>query len=1218
MKKMLRVLTSWYVLGAVGLALLVLLIYLVGEWWDWPAAAQLGAVAGVLLLAVAALGVAYGRATRRASEIQASIAAQADEQQRNTRPDRRPEIEELKQTLNAAIETLKRSKLGRGPGGKAALYALPWYMVIGPPGAGKTSAIAHSGLSFPLGVDRVSGVGGTRNCDWFFSDQAILLDTAGRYMTEHDDTDEWHAFLDTLKENRAARPVNGAIVGISAADLAGANPDDVEWHATRIRRRIDELVERLGVRFPVYLVFTKCDLLQGFVEFFDDLTRAEREQVWGYTLPQDTQDETPVSDVFDREFDRLVGRLQSRRAHKLSRTVSARARQQAYLFPQEVSAIKDALARFVEQLFQPNPFQESPICRGFYFTSGTQEGTPTAHAGRAVAEALPLAGRAAGEEEERPAEQGQDDRRPLRPEPGREAYNPDRRTKAYFLKDLFTDVIVPDRFMVQRTSKASRRTWMTQAAVAVGALALVATFVLGASSALVQSQRQIAAVQASATAVNQAGWGPAQAPDAFAALDRLRAQVDTLAAYRDDPPLLRWGLRRDATLHGPARDAYLQAVRRFVQDDPLPVLRARLLAATEADVLRRAEREALYGDLRAYMLLTTDHNRLQNKVEQAFLREHLSGTARAVSERPATEQDALRERVAVQVEELAAALGAGGAAPLAGDRDLVERVRTLIYEPPSIDRLYVQIKEEGAARIPKLTLDEMLEGRYLELFATRPAVSGVFTREGYDRFVKDAIARETALPDQIDWVMGYRPEDLPASMKNQEEVAEALRALYFSEYASAWAQFVDGLELARFGSVRAAARSLNDLGNAYDSPLIYVLGTASYQTALGASALDAVAERAATVGTRAVERQTRRLFGRAGRLEDGPGEAHASDHPVDRRFRWLHDLNVEATRSGEASAAFTDVLKAMSEVSSVLDEMASDHGRAAAYAARVLEPGSGTEVEEALEAVRDAMRRVDPSARARLFDAPLLDAWRRIVRSAQQHVNERWRLDVYQPFQARLAGRYPFALEGPREVPVSDFEAFFKPHEGTVAQFRARTLAPFLEEGRTTARTWQGIGLYLAPATRAALERADRMGALLFEGGVVQVDFELQADQPETRDTSPPTSRVFVEAHGRSLAYDMGNYRPWTRFGWPGGAGALLRVATRDGELTPRRAAGAWAWFRLLQQADVQRTTPTQYVLRWPMDEGVTPRFLLRTDDADLPLHDLPRLFRYDCPPRIG
>ncbi|XQF94196.1 hypothetical protein ACOBV9_18305 (plasmid) [Pseudoalteromonas espejiana] len=94
------------------------------------------------------------------------------------------EITTLKTRMNEAIDLLKDVKLFKGKN----IYQLPWYIMIGPPGAGKTTVIHNSGLDYPLkdklGVDLVHGVGGTRNCDWWFTNKAVLIDTAGRYTTQ--------------------------------------------------------------------------------------------------------------------------------------------------------------------------------------------------------------------------------------------------------------------------------------------------------------------------------------------------------------------------------------------------------------------------------------------------------------------------------------------------------------------------------------------------------------------------------------------------------------------------------------------------------------------------------------------------------------------------------------------------------------------------------------------------------------------------------------------------------------------------------------------------------------------------------------------------------------------------------------------------------------------------------------------------------------------------
>ena len=153
----------------------------------------------------------------------------------------------------------------------------------------------------------VSGVGGTRLCDWWFAEDAVLIDTAGRYTTQDSDAavDKagWDAFLDLLKRTRARQPLNGVIVAIALTDIGWAAQGERLAHARAIRRRIKELEDRLSVRLPIYAVFTKADLISGFTEFFDDLDRDRRAQVWGATFPLNASDAGPVGG-FAGEFAR--------------------------------------------------------------------------------------------------------------------------------------------------------------------------------------------------------------------------------------------------------------------------------------------------------------------------------------------------------------------------------------------------------------------------------------------------------------------------------------------------------------------------------------------------------------------------------------------------------------------------------------------------------------------------------------------------------------------------------------------------------------------------------------------------------------------------------------------------------------------------------------------------------------------------------------------------
>jgi type VI secretion system protein ImpL len=192
-----------------------------------------------------------------------------DETYRATLSDRDKEgAKELQEKWKQAMTALRRSHLKKYGN---PLYVLPWYLVIGESGSGKTTAIQSAGLSSPFAeVSRTSGISGTRNCDWWFFEQAIILDTAGRYAVPVDDSrdkDEWQKFLRLLAKFRRKEPINGLVVTIAADKLASVGPDEMEEDGRNIRRRVDELMHVLGAKFPVYVLVTKCDLVQGMTSF---------------------------------------------------------------------------------------------------------------------------------------------------------------------------------------------------------------------------------------------------------------------------------------------------------------------------------------------------------------------------------------------------------------------------------------------------------------------------------------------------------------------------------------------------------------------------------------------------------------------------------------------------------------------------------------------------------------------------------------------------------------------------------------------------------------------------------------------------------------------------------------------------------------------------------------------------------------------------------------
>ena len=224
------------------------------------------------------------------------------------------------------------------------------------------------------------GIGGTRNCDWWFTDEAVLLDTAGRYTTQDSDQQAdksaWDSFLALLKKTRPRRPLNGVFLTLSVPDLIQLRPEQRSELATSLRRRLHELQATLGVRLPVYVLVTKTDLLNGFVEYFAEFGKDQRAQVWGFTLPQEGPGNAPLGASVQRELRRLSERLCDGLVERLQRETDPVRRATLVGFPTQLSSPEGGLIEFFDEVVAPSKAQQPALVRGVYFTSGTQEGSP--------------------------------------------------------------------------------------------------------------------------------------------------------------------------------------------------------------------------------------------------------------------------------------------------------------------------------------------------------------------------------------------------------------------------------------------------------------------------------------------------------------------------------------------------------------------------------------------------------------------------------------------------------------------------------------------------------------------------------------------------------------------------------------------------------------------------------------------------------------------------
>ena len=285
--------------------------------------------------------------------------------------------QELQAKWKEAMDALRNSHLKKMGN---PLYVLPWYLVIGESGSGKTTSIKSARLSSPFAeVSRTSGISGTRNCDWWFFEQAIIIDTAGRYaipVDEGRDKEEWQKFLSQLIKFRKREPLNGLIITVAADKLLSSPPEAMETDGRSIRQRTDELMRVLGSKFPVYILVTKCDLVQGMTQFCERLPEKALDRAMGF-LNHDLS--ANITLFNERTMHTMSERLKDIRLQLLHQPGFGKPDPALLLFPEEFERLKSGLFAFTQGAFQENPYQETPILRGMFFSSGRQEGSPYSH-----------------------------------------------------------------------------------------------------------------------------------------------------------------------------------------------------------------------------------------------------------------------------------------------------------------------------------------------------------------------------------------------------------------------------------------------------------------------------------------------------------------------------------------------------------------------------------------------------------------------------------------------------------------------------------------------------------------------------------------------------------------------------------------------------------------------------------------------------------------------
>jgi type VI secretion system protein ImpL len=772
-----------------------------------PLETPIGRGLAVLFL-VAAVGAFAGFQLWRRKKNTAALAAgvAGAEQKESDEP-------VLKDKMKDALTTLKTASGGR----KDYLYDLPWYLLIGPPGSGKTTALVNSGLKFPLARGAtpaaVAGLGGTRYCDWWFTEDAVLIDTAGRYTTQDSDAQadkqSWLAFLALLKKNRPRQPINGVIVAISLQDLMTLSPADLAAHSNAIRTRLLELHERLKVDFPVYALFTKGDLVAGFIEYFGYLSEDARKQVWGATFQTKEKSRNMVAEI-PAQYDALLERLSEETLDRLQDEPVPDTRVLLFGFPAQMARLKKPIYDFLNQIFEPTRYHANAALRGFYFTSGTQEGNP-------IDQLIGALVRTFGAEEVAATSHAG---------PG----------KSYFLHDLILKVIIGEAAWVSTDWAAVRRNMIMKGA-ALSAIALVSIF--AASAWLTSYQRNSALIAQTDTAQE------AYANDAdhfiheqevadhdlhllLAPLYELRTLPAGYASRLEGTPVVAgFGLSQRERLLSASENAYRIGLERM--------FRSRLIFRLEGQLHDQLKSKAvdpgfLYAALKVYLMLGGQGPE-DRKVIRSWMERDWGETLY-----PGASNTAGRQALE---EHLDAMLDLESGEPLLGlDGLLVAEAQSALSHISVAQRAYGLLKSQALASHDGDWVAAQKGGlEVLKVFeaVNDPTLQTVrvpefFTYNGFHHDFIDQLGDIAERVRQERWVLGAAGEQT-ALTDQFDNLPDTLLVLYTREFVAAWQQALARLRFHKLLADKPQYFGLSAL-SAATSPLKQLIESIVQETAV--------------------------------------------------------------------------------------------------------------------------------------------------------------------------------------------------------------------------------------------------------------------------------------------------------------------------------------------------------------------------------------------------
>jgi type VI secretion system protein ImpL len=1034
--------------------------------------------------------------------------------------------------VDLPLAEARRRLAGSGVKG-GRIGRLPLVLVLGPGGSTKTTAVLHSGLQPELLAGNASSaeaVAATETLNLWYAQDALVLEAGGPLL---DDDQRWGRLLHHIRPSRLAAALGRgrqaprvAVVCFSCEELLRPGAAEaVTAAAKKLRARLAEVSQQLGIRLPVYVLFTKADQIPHFEEYVRGLTREEAQQALGATLPLADVAPGAYADHqagrLREAFRRIFRSLAAWRLQLLPREAREVARTSAYEFPREVLKASGLAEQFLLELCRPSQLGVNPFLRGFYFTGVRPvvitDAAPEGPAPGATPQRIALG--ATGVFSIQGLRQA--------PTPAPTAAGSRRVPEWVFLRRVVPELVLRDGAAMELTGGGTRVDFLRRGlAIAATVLFLLLSGAFWVSYLGNRGLTNEALAAARGVEPLRAPVAEAPPPDALQRLDELRAVVARIGGYerRGRPVRLGWGLYTGDDLFPQLRQAYFDRFARLLWNGARGDLLASLERLPEMPQ-ETSEYGTAYDGLKAH-LVTTSH---PEESSAAFLTPVVMRHWR-----PAAELEAEREElVRRQLDFFADELPHGNPFRDVPAEPLVVRTRGYLQRFTGTEPLYQALLAEVGRNGTPVQFHRLHPGTEA-VVRNAHVVPPAFTREGWAQ-VQAALDNVDRLLAREDWVVGERSVVAP---QDRTRLAQELRTRYVADYVATWREYLRASSVVAFGGPADGARKLSSLGG-NDSPLLRLLAVASWHTSMDTAV-------------------------------------------VARVFQPVHLVVPPADGAQLVSESNAPYLSALTGLQLAMEQVAQATGPAArADAGAQVTAGAGQATQQLGQmaqafSIQGDAREVGLSVR-RLLQVPVSEA-ERMVGGLEVGAINAPAVEFCQQVRP-LAAKYPFNPRGTSDATLDEVTSILQPGGSALWSFYEATLQNLLT--RQGSRYAPRIGAPRQPTAAfvTSFNRQAQASHSLFprEGAGPQVTFELRpVATPEI-----PEVRVSIDGQSHVFTPTVAASRTFT---WDGERARTARITGRVGgrEVTLAEAPeGTWALFRLLQAAEWQPSGAGRYRLRW-------------------------------------